>query len=133
MVDLMRPVNNKPPRTYPSIQYETVSLLRARPLFKSARRRWTSHPSLLGTGPPDLRLRLHSGQDLLGRLGLLPAFDELVRPYIRIPEGDKGKGKQVEVDGQIVELGLQVQDQDEPHEEHTKGWREFASAIPGSS
>ncbi|KAG8998167.1 hypothetical protein FRB93_013849 [Tulasnella sp. JGI-2019a] len=88
------------------------------------------HPMRIRPGPPDLRLRLHAGQDLLGRLGLLSAFDELVRPYIRVPEDDKGKGKQVEVDGQMVELGLAIQEPEE-HWEHGKGWREFAAAVPG--
>ncbi|KAG8996398.1 hypothetical protein FRB90_012750 [Tulasnella sp. 427] len=64
-------------------------------------------------GPPHLRTRLHPSQDLITRLGLLPAFDNLVRPFIRVPgsaaDGDgaagaapsvvdeKGKGKEVDL------------------------------------
>ncbi|KAG8962592.1 hypothetical protein FRC05_005271 [Tulasnella sp. 425] len=48
-------------------------------------------------GPPHLRMRLHASQDLITRLGLLPAFDDLVRPFIRVPgsassEVDAGSG-----------------------------------------
>lgn len=48
-----------------------------------------------------------------------------------MPEDDKGKGKQIEVDGQMVELGLAITEPEE-HEEHGKGWREFATAVPGT-
>lgn len=42
-------------------------------------------------------MRLHASQDLITRLGLLPAFDDLVRPFIRVPgstssEVDAGSG-----------------------------------------
>ncbi|KAG8919020.1 hypothetical protein FRC01_001520 [Tulasnella sp. 417] len=41
-------------------------------------------------------MRLHASQDLITRLGLLPAFDDLVRPFIRVPgstsEADGGSG-----------------------------------------
>ncbi|KAG8931764.1 hypothetical protein FRC02_002171, partial [Tulasnella sp. 418] len=69
-------------------------------------------PIPYASGIPHLRTRLHPTQDLVSRTGFLPAYNELVRPYTRIPpqttvtaDGtssaaglgeDKGKGKEVD-------------------------------------
>ncbi|KAG8906386.1 hypothetical protein FRB99_006981 [Tulasnella sp. 403] len=104
-----------------------------------------------GQGPPHLRLRLHPTQDLVSRLGLLPAFNQLVRPYIRVPGIDgsvpgsvgdeKGKGKEVDTAGHMQ--GVELPDgataaavngkldgvQGEKKKEHEKGWKSFVAAV----
>lgn len=67
---------------------------------------------------------LDSSQDLLGRFGLIPAYDVYVRPFVRPSHSSLAKGKAKEVD--LVEMP------DGNSNRIPHGLKSFLSDLPGA-